>query len=95
MAPRLHEVSAADAEAAAAVIAEAIRRCRGLGDGQVSVTLPDWPVIRESISAACEEWSVAPQFAGMWRGLEGGISHGEIMERARAGDLYFWAGDRF
>jgi predicted N-acetyltransferase YhbS len=93
--PRLHEVSAADAEAAAAVIAEAIRRCRDLGDGQVSVTLPDWPIIREGMAAACEEWSVAPQFAGMWRGLDGGLPHGEIMERAREGDLYFWAGDRF
>ncbi|MBN1476963.1 GNAT family N-acetyltransferase [Candidatus Sumerlaeota bacterium] len=95
VAPRLHEVSATDAEAAAAVIAEAIRRSRALGDGQVSVTLPGWPLIREGIGAACEGWSVAPRFAGMWRGLEGGIAHGEIMERARAGELYFWAGDRF
>lgn len=92
---RLHELSAADPEAAVAILAAAARRCAEIDPAALLLTLPDWPLIREAISVVFRDWTMTREPAGMWRALAGGPSQEEVMRRAEAGELYFWAGDRF
>jgi predicted N-acetyltransferase YhbS len=92
---RLHELSIADPDAAVVIMAEAARHCAEAAAGPLLLTLPDWPIIRETIQRVFCDWAMTLESAGMWRDLPGGPSREEIMRRADAGDLYVWAGDRF
>jgi predicted N-acetyltransferase YhbS len=91
---RLHEISARDTPAAMAVLAETTKRAMQASDQPLVVTLPAWPEIERAFTRTFEEFSHEPRHALMWRGLAKGPPHDDIMHRARAGELYFWAGDR-
>jgi predicted acetyltransferase len=92
---RVHELSAVDAEAGVAVLGAAAQRCASLGATEISITLPRWPLIRESIGRVFGQTGSTMRMAGMWRALSSGPSPQEIAALAERGEFHFWAGDRF
>ncbi len=92
---RIHEISAVDATAAAAVLAEAAKRCAAIQTTRMAVTLPSWPVIHEAMTMVFADCSPSPRASGMWCALDGGPSKEEIRARCERGELHTWDGDRF
>lgn len=93
---RVHELLAADPDAAAVVLHATATRCREMvPDSRVLLTLPAWPVIQQAVSVVFKSAEFANSMGGMIRPLPSGPTETEFRQAAEQGDFFFWAGDRF